>query len=372
MSSRSQFICLTACFLLLALASPLLVAVVPGAAAENPATNPAYAKYDFGDRQKVVTFASQPVGVLSAVVPEIMRRDRILEGYLKSQRLELRILPFYSGPDLNHFMRQGKIDIAMAGDFPASAMATESDVQIVAIAKRDKAAVVSGAKYATLRDLSGKRIAFPAGSSSHLGLLVVLEAAGLQESEVTMVPMEIETLTAALVAGKVEAFAGWEPVPTAALAAHPDLKIVSRFLNTDYLYWTSGFAKQKPEVSRQLLAAYVRAIHWLNQSDANITRASKWSLKGTGAFLGKQSELSPAQFKYRVRENLALVGSAGIPPDEFARGSYLNRAFELLRKKGKLPRQVGWEKVQASLRSALMNEVHAAKYQTMKFDYQAE
>jgi ABC-type nitrate/sulfonate/bicarbonate transport system substrate-binding protein len=347
----------------------------PAAAeAADAATNPAYAKYDFGERKRVVTFASQPLGIFAAVIPEIIRRDQIFRNHLKSRNMELRILPFYSGPDINHFMRQGKIDIAIAGDFPTLNMASTSDIQIVAISKRDKAAVVSRGKYSTLRDLKGKRIAFPAGSSSHLGLLVVLEAAGLKESDVRMLPMDIELLTTALVDGKTDAFAGWEPIPSAALTANKDFRIISQFLNTDYLYWTEGFAKREPELSLHFLTAYIRAIHWLNQSDANVTRAAKWSLSGTEAFLGKQSRFTLAQFKHRIRENLKLIGSAEIPPDEFAQSSYLNRAFELLKSKELLTRQAQWNKVRESVYPFLVKEIHSNqnKYKYLKFDYKVD
>lgn len=374
MSDQSKHVLLPVIFLLISILSSLCSNVSPIDAAESAGSNPAYAKYDFGDRQRVVTFSSQPLGVLAAVIPEVMRRDRILNSYLQARQMELKVLPFYNGPDINHFMRQGKIDIAMAGDFPTLNMASTADVQVIAISKRDKAAVVTHRKYNTMKDLVGKRIAFPQGTSSHLGLLVVLESSGIKESDVQMIPMDINLLTTAIVEGRIDAFAGWEPVPTTALAANKDLKIISQFLNTDFLYWTGDFARQKPEVSRQIFAAYVRAINWMKESDAHLTRAAKWSLSNTDTFFGKPSTLSLAQFKQRIRENLNLVGSSAIPADEFARGSYLNRAFELLKKKELLPKEARWEKVQESLQPALVKEVLTApaKYKTTKFEYPAE
>lgn len=352
----------------------LAFGVVSTLASDKPGTNPAYAKYDFASEQSAVRFGTQPLGVLHAVVPEVMKRDRILIDYLKSKQMVFRPLPFYNGPDLNHFMLGGKIDVGMAGDFPTLTMATMGDIEVVAIAKRDKAAVVASDQYTTIVDLKGKRIAFPAGTSSHLGLLVVIEAAGLQESDMKMVDMNIEKLTAALVDGEIDAFAGWEPVPTSALAANKNLKIISQFLNSDFAYWRKGFAEQKPEVARQILAAYVRAVYWLKANDTNLSMGAKWSMAGTESFLGKRSKLTIAQFKQRIRENLSLVGNTAIPPNEFNKGSYLNRAFRLLQKKGKMNKEVDWEQVQKSLRADLVQEVikDQDKYKILMFDYITE
>jgi len=348
--------------------------VVCAAMAGNTTMNPAYSHYDFGDRKKVIVLASQPLGILHSVLPEVMRRDRILKRILQSNQLELRIFPFFNGPDINHYMRQGNIDMAMAGDFPTLSIASTTNVQVIAFVKRDKASIVSHNKYSTLHELVGKRVASPAGTSSHLGLLVVLEAAGLQETDVKMVPMDISLLTSALVKRDIDAFAGWEPIPTAAISENRELKIISQFLNTDFFYWTGDFARQKPEISLHFLTAYVRAINWLNENDGNLTLGAKWSISGTTSFLGKKSTLSFPQFKRQIRQNLKLIGSGAIPPDEFTKGSYLNRAFNLLKKKNLLPIDSQWKKVENSLKSSLVNEVltNPRKYKVKEFDYQAE
>ena len=354
----------------------LLTVALVGAQACDAATagsNPAYVSYDFGTTGKTVVFGSQPMGIIAAVVPELMHRDRILAGQLKRLGLELKVLPFYNGPDINHFMKQGKVAAAMAGDFPTFSIASAEDVHVVAISKRDKAAVVTDKKYRSIKELTGKRVSFPEGSSSHLGLLVVLEAAGMKEEEFKMLPMGIDQLVPAISSGQTDAIAGWEPVPTLALAANHNLRIISQFLNTDFYYWRGSFAAQHAEASRCLLAAYSRSINWMNKSDANLTAAATWSLSSTQAFLGagKPLPLPLDKLKVRIRENLALIGSAAIPVTEFADGSYLQRAFDLLKRKGRLPENAEWRRVQRSVKTQYLKEINAdrKKYQTTTFDY---
>jgi len=351
-----------------------------GAALSETSTNnkvidPAYMGYDYGSNDRVIRIGSQPLGVLHSVIPEVLSRDRILEGYLRSNELELRIFPFFNGPDINHYMRTGKIDAAMAGDFPTLSIASSSqDVEVTAFVKRDRAAVVTRKKYRTLKNLVGKRIAYPAGTSSHLGLLVVLEAAGISEEDVIMVPMKVDQLTQALVEEEIDAYACWEPIPTNALNTNRDFIIVSQFLNTDYFYWTEEFSTLHPGSAKQLLAAYIRAINWLNENDRNLTLGASWSLKRTADFLRKGSAMTVEQFKRQVRKNLSLIGNAVIPSDEFTEGSYLNRAFSLLHRKGLFHSKADWEKVEKSLQHHLLIEIirSPTQYRIKEFDYQTQ
>lgn len=298
----------------------------------------------------------------------------ILQKALENLQLELRILPFYNGPDINHFMAQGKIDISMAGDFPTLTIASSRDVELVAIVKRDRASIVTHNSYTTLRDLRGKRIGFPAGTSSHLGLLVVLEANGLKESDVKMVPMKIDELTSALVSEDIDAFAAWEPIPASAIAENKNLKRISEFLNTDFIYWTEQFAQEQPEAAKQVLAAYLRALNWLKTNEAHLTQGAKWSIAGTESFLGENSKLSLVQFKQQIRKNLKLIGSATIPMAEFSDNNYFSRAFELLKQKGLMPENSSWKQIQKNLRAELIQDLlrNSKPYNINEFNYRSD
>lgn len=363
-------------FCLLLLISFFLLPVPSAIRASNikAGTHPDYLSYNFGKRDKVVVLGSQPLGVLHSVLPEVMRRDRILTRALALYDLQLLVLPFYNGPDINHFMAMGKVDIAMAGDFPTLTIASTNDVELVAIVKRDRASIVTRSQYTTLRELKNKRVGFPAGTSSHLGLLVVLEANGLKESDVKMIPMKIDELTSALVNGKIDAFAAWEPIPASAVAKNKNVKRVSEFLNTDFIYWTEQFSIDHPEAARHLLAAYLRALSWLVTNEAHLTQAATWSIASTQKFLKEDADLSLGQFKQQIRKNLKLIGSGAIPLTEFADNSYLSRAFSLLKDKGLMEQGSSWQRVQGSVRPSLIQEIllEPDTYQAHVFDYNVD
>ena len=73
-----------------------------------------------------------------------------------------------------------------------------------------------------------------------------------------------------------------------------------------------------------------------------------------------------------MRQNLVLIGTAAIPATEFAGGGYLHMAFELLKRKGKLPATADWSRVQASLRAQLIKEINADRnrYRTRSYAYE--
>lgn len=70
-----------------------------------------------------------------------------------------------------------------------------------------------------LVDLRGKTIGTPANTSAHFYLVKVLQRAGLAESDVTVVPMPVPDMAAALARGDVDAVSGWEPGAHDSIAA---------------------------------------------------------------------------------------------------------------------------------------------------------
>jgi sulfonate transport system substrate-binding protein len=72
---------------------------------------------------------------------------------------------------------------------------------------------------AMLSDLRGKKIGTPANTSSHFYLVKALRSAGLDASAVTVVPMPVADMAAALSHGDVDAVSGWEPGAHDSIAA---------------------------------------------------------------------------------------------------------------------------------------------------------
>ena len=75
-------------------------------------------------------------------------------------------------------------------------MAAECDLQVVGLAKQGFASLITTG-LSRVEDLKGKRIGSPLGSTAHYSLLVALDTAHLRESDVTIVPMEVNEMSVA-------------------------------------------------------------------------------------------------------------------------------------------------------------------------------
>jgi hypothetical protein len=116
--------------LLSVLLLPLPVSAVT--AAREPdgdlARHPLYSKFDFGKPSQRINFGAQPLSVPIGVIGEVMKRDRVLRNALGEIGFEIRFHPFLKGDDINFFLRQGKIDIALLGDMPTIMTASAYDI----------------------------------------------------------------------------------------------------------------------------------------------------------------------------------------------------------------------------------------------------
>jgi len=343
-------------------------------AASEPdlASHPVYAKYQFGREGKVADFGTQPLAVPIGVISAVMQHDQILKKALTDRGWEFRIHDFLKGSDINFFLQRGDLDLAVAGDWPTITFAASHDITVVGLAKQGFSAIVSK-KFCRLEDLKGKRISVTLGTTAHYGLLVALNNVGLKETDVTLMPIENNEVGEALAQGRVDAFAAWEPVLSRTLRTHPEFKVMQRFLNNSYLYFSKDFLKNNPETAELLVAAYVRALRWMRQDDANLIRAVDWNLASSEKLLGKPSKLSIQDVAKTTTEDiLKIAHSPVVPRQDLANNGSIRRAFTFLQEQGKIPTSVTWEKIAASFDRTLIDKVLAdpKKYQLLQFNYE--
>lgn len=343
-------------------------------AANKPdlANDPVYSKYQFGKEGTVADFGTQPIAVPIGVISAVMQHDQILQKALAERGWELRIHNFLKGPDINFFLQRGDLDFAVAGDWPTITFAASHDITVVGLAKQGFSAIVSK-KFSRLEELKGKRISVALNTTAHYGLLVALKNVGLKETDVTLVPLEIDEVGEALAQGRVDAFAAWEPVLSNTLRTHPEFKVVQRFLNNSYLYFSRDFLKNNPKTAELLIAAYIRALRWMRRDDANLIRAVEWNLASGEKLLGKPSGLSAQEVAKTTTEDiLKIAHSPVVPRQDLSNNGSIRRAFTFLQEQGKIPANIPWEKIAGSFDRTLINKVLAdpKKYQLLQFNYE--
>lgn len=145
----------------------------------------------------------------------------VKKGFFAEQGLTIKPLRFNSGPACAEALYAGSADIGGMGDTAAILMVARHP-QFVIFAShatgehRHRLMVRPDSTIHTLGDLTGKRVAVKKGTSTHGGLLAVLNEAQVDPAGLELVDLDPPTMVTALQAGSVDAFAASEPTPSVA------------------------------------------------------------------------------------------------------------------------------------------------------------
>jgi NitT/TauT family transport system substrate-binding protein len=301
-----------------------------------------------------------------------MQRDRILQKDLSKHGIRMTFKHFEKGNDVLPLIYKGEIDAVSFADMPTIEAAASGKMLIIGLVKQSYSAVVS--RYGSqTKDLRKKRIGNAYGSTSHYALLQALASAGLTEKNVTLVPLAANEMLEALESGKIDAFAAWEPTPTAAIKKHPGRFIqINRQTSHSFFLLSNSLASNDPDAAREITAALARAIRWLKKNDANLLKASRWALVGAETFTGKRSPLNERDIARITQTDLLDMAGAPTIPASFSKDdSFLLKQFEFLKQIHKIPENSSRDRLKNSFRSSLLTEIldDPVKYKLNRFDY---
>lgn len=329
-------------------------------------------KYQFGTELKVIDIGYGVLATPMSMLGEVMRRDTVLLDSARKAGFEFRFHPFEKGVDTLTPMLERKLDASMPTDVVALDLIAKGDFMLLGYVRQSFSSVV-GARNTTMVDLRGKRVGNASGTSGHNALLQGLAGVGLGEKDVTLVPMAVRDMPDALASGQIDAFAAFEPTPSATLKKFPGrYKALHRQISPAYFVVSRQVTDSQPEAARLMIAALHRAVRWMSASRANLDQASRWTLDSMTRFTGKPVDLGERDIAALTRTDLLEVaGVPLIPPGEIRQGGALWQTFDFFKKAGKLPAELNWQKVEASFDRRLNGEVQAqAKvYRLSKFGY---
>ena len=277
----------------------------------------------------------QPLGYPSGVISSVMQRDRILRRELEKLGHPLQAYGFRRGADMISMIRDGRLEAALLGDMPTILSAIDGEVWIVGLVKKTSTALVARSE-SQIQRLKGRRIAYVETSSAHHTLLQGLASVGLTEKDVTLVPIGVDQMPAALERKEIDAFAAWEPAPSTALSNSPDNHIVFRGLSSDYFVINRHFQKQHPEAALVLTAGFVRALEWMRRSTKNVEQAVRWAMIDGELLTGRTPELSIAQGVSITRREILNVPSAPTILLDSKEQTPLSAEFAFLKQRGKI------------------------------------
>lgn len=322
-------------------------------------------------KKRVITVVYFPMAVPVAVLGEVLKRDRMLSKALDRVGVRAVFRTLTKGADALPYIKKGEVDAVLISDMPAIEAASTGEMLIVGTAKRSYASVVARSGH-VLEQLRKKKVGNAFGSTSHYALLQALKSARLNESDVNIVQMDTTRMPEALAKGEIDAFAAWEPIPTAAMKKYPgQFTPIYRQVSASYFLLSRRLLEKDPAAADALCGALIRSIRWMKKEE-NLATASRWALKGMTAFSGKESGLSAQDIAEITRTDLLDVpGAPLVSAAEKEPRSALAREFDFLMSIGKLPQQASRKRFESSIRPELLQRLLArhTRHQLDSFDY---
>lgn len=137
--------------------------------------------------------------------------------YEEELGVEVNLVKFDSGKDVNTALASGSIDISELGSSPtALGISSDVDYQVFwigdIIGSAESLVVKNDSGIETVSDLVGKKVATPFASTGHYSLLNALKLEGVSESDVTILDLQPDDIYAAWLRGDIDAAYVWYPV----------------------------------------------------------------------------------------------------------------------------------------------------------------
>ncbi|TCL74164.1 NitT/TauT family transport system substrate-binding protein [Hydrogenispora ethanolica] len=157
------------------------------------------------------------ISIRVAYHPHIVGAGTVLiaqeKGYFEDENLDVQLVQFTSGPPELAAMASGDIDIGYLG-VGAHVFAAKGQCKILVMDSTDISNLIIATKKSkirSLKDLYGKTVAVPKGTTADMIFGLACKKANLDVSKINVINMDVAGAVAAFVADRIDAAAIWEP-----------------------------------------------------------------------------------------------------------------------------------------------------------------
>ncbi len=242
-----------------------------------------------GSTQETTTSDSKKA-VVNIGTMDLVNGDLIAqyEDYYENELgVEVNLVKFDSGKDVNTALAAGSIDISEIGSAPtALGLSSGTDFQVIwagdIIGAAESLAVTESSGINSIEDLKGKKIATPFASTSHYSLLNAILDAGLSETDVTLLDLQPSDIFAAWKRGDIDGAYVWYPVLDELLAdggkviTHSGELAEKGIITADLNVVRTSYAEEHPDVVTNYIKAQIKANDVIfNQPDTAAEEVSK-------------------------------------------------------------------------------------------------
>jgi taurine transport system substrate-binding protein len=191
---------------------------------------------------------------------------------------------FDSGRDVNTAIAAGGIDLGLAGSVPVSiGVANKLAYQVYflhdIIGDAESLAVRNSSNIKTVKDLVGKKVAVPFGSTSHFSLLSALKLDGVDPSTVTILDLQPQDILAAWQRKDIDGAFIWNPVLSKLIADDGSVIVTAQQLadkgviTADVGVVRTAFADDYPEFVKQYVGVLDGAVQEYRDKPEEVAKA---------------------------------------------------------------------------------------------------
>ncbi len=210
------------------------------------------------------------IGTMDLVNGDLIAR---YEDYYETElgeNVEVNIIQFDSGKDVNTALAAGSIDISELGSAPTAlglSSGTEFEVVWVGdiIGSAESLVVTEDSGIESVEDLVGKTIATPFASTSHYSLLNAIRAAGLSENDVNIIDLQTADIYATWQRGDIDGAYVWYPVldelinDGGKVITHSGELAEQGIITADLVVARTEFAEEHSDIVTNYIKAQIKA-----------------------------------------------------------------------------------------------------------------
>ena len=207
------------------------------------------------------------IGTLDLVNGDLIAQQE--KWYENELGVEVKIVKFDSGKDMNAAIAANAVDIAQEGTSPAAlAISSGQDIEVIwvgdILGTAETLVARNGSGISSVKDLVGKKVGTPFSSTAHYSLLNALKLEGVNENDVEILDLQPDDIFAAWQRGDIDAAYIWFPVLERLLENGTSItdsyQLAQKGVVTaDLNVVKKSFAEKNPEIVTKFVELQLRA-----------------------------------------------------------------------------------------------------------------
>lgn len=269
----------------------------------------------------------------------VLKKFGWLEQEFKADNIPVKWVHSHGSNRSLEYLNSGSVDFgSTAGLAAVLSKANGNPIKGVYIFSRPEwtaLVVLKDSPINSIKDLKGKKVAATKGTDPYLFLLRSLHTAGLTKRDIQHVSLQHADGRAALEQGKVDAWAGLDPL-MAASEVDAGSKLIYRnvaFNTYGFLNTTESFAGKYPEHVKRVITAYEKARKWIianpDETAKIISEEARLSLPVAKLQLKRTDLRNPVPGVEHVKA-LKAAASILIEEDLVRKGTDVNKVIDSL------------------------------------------